>query len=122
MKSADDGQPIIGPSARKLGVRVGGTVVDLPVTSDGFVEPGTGGMSVAVDDAHHLPKHRRPRSLGGEGRDPVFALEAAILLPHLTLRVDRHPHALVEPSLPCPLSEYDATLAGTRPSWRKTHD
>ena len=119
---AEDGQPRVGRSARELGVRTAGAIIDLPVAADRSVEPGTGGMSVAVDDALHLPKHRRPRSLGGEGRDPVFAIERAILPSGLAIRVDRHPHALVEPAQRCMLRGYEDALASTRPSWRKIHD
>ena len=79
-------------------------------------------MSVAVDDARHLPKPRRPRSLGGEGRDPVFSLQSGAVPEMLSLRVDRHPHALVEPALACLLNDYERALASTRPSWTKTHD
>ena len=74
MRLEIDGLPRLGRSAREFGVRIN---VDLPVGADGSVEPGTGGMSVAVDNALNLPKHRRPRSLGGEGRDPVFGLETS---------------------------------------------
>ncbi|PYS46280.1 MAG: hypothetical protein DMG13_30365 [Acidobacteria bacterium] len=31
-------------------------------------------MSVALDAAQNLPKPRLPRSLGAEGRDPVFTM------------------------------------------------
>jgi hypothetical protein len=122
MRSDSDGQPRLGRAARDLGVRIEGRFADLPVAADGSVRPGTGGMSVAVDDARHLPKPRRPRSLGGEGRDPVFSLQSGAFPESLSLHVDRRPHALVEPALPCLLNDYERALASTRPSWRKTHD
>ena len=114
-----DGLPKLGRSARELGIRID---VDLPVDADGWVEPGTGGMSVAVDDALNLPKHRRPRSLGGDGRDPVFSLQTRVLPDDLALRVDRRPHALVEPARRSALQIYEAALALTRSSWRKIDD
>ena len=87
-----------------------------------MVEPETGGMSVALDAAQNLPKPRLPRSLGGEGRDSVFALRRAEVPETLILRVDRYPHALVEPIRRCLLVEFESDLAGTRSFWRKVHD
>ena len=47
MKMADDGLPVVGRSARMLGVRIDGEFIDIPVTS-GRVQAGSGGMSVAT--------------------------------------------------------------------------
>src|SRR5713226_7157439 len=76
MKAEPDGRPKAGRSGRELGVRIEGPIRDIPVREDGSVDPKTGGMSVAVDTAQNLPKPRLPRSLGGEGRDPVFSIES----------------------------------------------
>ena len=119
MRLEVDGLPKLGRSSRELGVRIN---VDLPVSEDGSVEPGTGGMSVAVDEALNLPKHRRPRSLGGEGRDPVFGLETRVLPDDLAVRVDQRPHAFVEPAQRSTLQRYEAALALTRSSWRRIDD
>lgn len=64
MKTETDGFPKVGRSRRELGVRIDGPNPDLAVGQDGTVEPGTGGMSVALDSARNLPKPRLPRSLG----------------------------------------------------------
>src|SRR5580658_6844767 len=72
MKEDRDAYPITGSSSRTLGVRIDGPSRDILVAMDGTVSPRTGGMSVALDTAQNLPKHRLPKSLGGEGRDPVF--------------------------------------------------
>src|SRR2546427_13144881 len=77
MKAEPDGFPKVGRSGRELGIRIDGPIRDLPVGEDGTVEPETGGMSVALDAAQNLPKPRLPRSLGGEGRDPVFTMLTA---------------------------------------------
>ena len=82
MKAAADGLPEGGRSARKLGVRPG---TDLLVQADGMVNPGTGGMSVC-DEAEKLAMHRCPKSLGGDGDDPVFAMPIATLPASLFLR------------------------------------
>jgi hypothetical protein len=119
MKEEVDGLPKVERSGRGLGVRIVGLTRDLPVGEDGTVEPATGGMSVALDGAQNLPKPRLPRALGGEGRDPVFAMFSTGISEALLLRVDRHPHAMVEPSRRCPLSHFEADLAGTRTLWSK---
>jgi hypothetical protein len=122
MKAEPDDLPKVGRSGRELGIRTVGPIRDLPVGGDGMVEPKTGGMSVALDAARNLPKPRLPRSLGGEGRDPVFTMRRAEVPEALILRVNRHPHALVEPIRRCLLVEFESDLAGTRSFWRKVHD
>jgi hypothetical protein len=68
MKAEPDGLPKVGRSSRELGIRIDGPIRDLRVGEDGTVEPGTGGMSVALDAARNLPKPRLPRSLCEEQR------------------------------------------------------
>ena len=79
-------------------------------------------MSVALDAAQNLPKHRLPKSLGGEGRDPVFTMLSAALPASLLVRPDRYPHAFVEPAVVCPFEHYQNNLWGTRVSWSNPHD
>jgi len=117
-----DGLPKVERSGRGLGVRIDGPFRDLPVRDDGTVEPETGGMSVALDEARNLPKPRLPKSLGGEGRDPVYAMSSAAIPRALSLRIDRYPHSFIEPGCRCPLAEYESGLAGTRSYWSKAHD
>ena len=122
MKEEADGLPKIGRSSRELGIRIEGPIRDLPVGEDGTVEPGTGGMSVALDAARNLPKPRLPRSLGGEGRDSVFTMPKVGVPATLHPRVDRYPHALVEPIRRCSLLEFESDLASTRSFWSKFDD
>ena len=122
MKQDPEGLPLTGHSGRTLGVRVDGLRRDIPVAQDGTVSPNTGGMSVALDEAANLPKPRLPRSLGGEGRDPVFRMSAEVLPTALRVRADHYPHAVVEPGQRCPLIAFETALAGTRRDWRKIHD
>lgn len=125
MKKADDHMPLLGRTARTLGVRVSaaGAVPEDPPEFDvypdaaGYVTPGRG-LSVAMDDPGGLPRHRKPRSLGGEGRDPVFSLRVSAVGKVLNVNVDRPPHALIEPAARCSLAEYEAALAVTRTSWK----
>ena len=122
MKAEADGLPVVGRSGRELGVRIDGPIRDLIPGQDGTVKPGTGGMSVALDSAQNLPKPRLPKSLGGEGRDPVFTILAAEIPRILLLRRDRFPHALIEPSRRCPLPDFELDLASTRSLWCKAYD
>jgi len=122
MKEDRDGYPITGSSSRTLGVRIDGPSRDILVAMDGTVSPGTGGMSVALDAAQNLPKHRLPKSLGGEGRDPVFKIWSGALPASLLVRPDRYPHAFVEPAIVCLFEHYEKSLWGTRGSWSNAHD
>jgi hypothetical protein len=122
MKIEGDGLPKVERSGRGLGVRIDGPVRDIAVAQDGTVEPGTGGMSVALDAAENLPKPRLPKSLGGEGRDPVFTMSMAGVPQALLVRPDRYPHALVEPSRRCPLTVFESELSSTRSLWSKSHE
>jgi hypothetical protein len=122
MKADRDGYPTTGHSSRTLGVRIDGPNRDIIVALDGTVSPETGGMSVALDAAQNLPKHRLPKSLGGEGRDPVFTIPSAELADRLGVRPDRYPHAFVEPAAQCLFEEYERDLFETRLSWSNVHD
>ena len=122
MKAEADGLPTAGRSGRAPGVRIGGPSRDITVEQDGTVQPRDGGMSVALDAARNLSKPRLPKSLGGEGRDPVFSMVRGNILSTLLLRQDRYPHALVEPGRRCPLPVFESDLASTRSLWSKAHD
>src|SRR6266849_6521093 len=67
MRDDPAGGPLVGPTARTLGVR---PHVDIPVLV-GQVRPNTGGMSVAPDHPGTLHPLRRPPAQGGSGKDPV---------------------------------------------------
>jgi hypothetical protein len=122
MKADRDGYATTGRSSRALGVRIDGPSRDILVALDGTVSPETGGMSVALDAAQNLSKHRLPKSLGGEGRDPVFKMSSAVLAASLMVRSDRYPHAFVEPAAVCLFEEYEKNLWGTRLLWSNVHD
>ncbi len=122
MKRESDGLPKVARSARAIGVRTQGKFRDIEVDPDGFVQPHTGGMSVAIDEPRHLPYRRRPPSLGGDGRDPVFEMQSGELLESLFLCIKQAPHGLVEPRKYCRLSEYEGSLAETRKYWRQIRE
>ena len=43
---------------------------------------------MAPDDPASLPRHRRPRDLGGTGRTPVWEIDEELLGPRLAYRPD----------------------------------
>ncbi|MFT5431746.1 MAG: hypothetical protein ACI9OJ_002444 [Myxococcota bacterium] len=119
MKAALDGRPELDATARTLGARPGRDIV---VEESGFVRPGPNGMSVTLDEPRRLPRHRRPRSLGGEGRDPLFRMCSKTLLPSsLVLRRDEDRpetlHGMLTPAEQCRFTEYQTALHSTRPHW-----
>jgi len=124
MKPDVDGVPVMGRSARTLGVRI---PVDIAPDEGGLVRPGTGGMSVAPESIWNIPNHRRPRGMQGGSTGPagdfVYGIaEISILHVGLLIRSDQvHPaiHAFVEPSAVMELSKYEADLGSTRVAWRK---
>jgi hypothetical protein len=121
MRADPDGRPWVAPStslispARGLGVRL---VVDIEMDDEGFVGPGDG-MSVAQDSPEHLPNHRRPRWLGGEGDDPLWQIEEDEIGETLNYRLDEPPtgHGVIEPAWRMILEDYELALAETRDAW-----
>jgi hypothetical protein len=82
------------------------------------VHPGTGGLSVAPDDPERISLPFRPRTFGGAGKDPAWALDAALLPAQLVCRVDSPGrHGLIEPARTMKLAEYEAALTATRSLW-----
>lgn len=121
MKEDLDGKPLVGRSGRTLGVRICGQYADIEMINC-KIRPYTGGMSVTPDSVGRLPKSKLPRSLGGEGRDPIFSFNVDDLPSSLVLRRDRPTHGLVEPSMCCLFRDYERKLHGTREDWTKSHE
>lgn len=118
MKTARDGYPEPGRTARTLGARPG---TDIPVGGDGLVVGGEGGMSVAPHSPRNLPAHRRPPEHGGTGKDPVWELDVHDLGDELVYRDDPlmpGVHGFVEPGAPMMLQQYESALLATRLAWR----
>lgn len=114
---ADGNAPLVEQTARGLGVRVGGSDADVPVGADGNIAPGTGGMSVAPDDPLFLPQHRRPRSLGGTGKDPVWRLFQHSLPLTLIFVAEREEHGVIGSAIVATPSQFRDALASTAPDW-----
>ena len=117
MRVDSDGLPSVGPTARELGARPGD---DIPVDTDGYVEPLAGGMSVSPVDADRLPEHRRPPEMGGSGKDPVWTLTTDLLPAALRYRPDDQDpdgHGTIEPVSRMTLDAYQQALRATRSAW-----
>jgi hypothetical protein len=119
MMESKDGLPEPGPNARKLGVRLGdaATADVQAVKPDDHVVPSEG-MSVAPNDPMNLQRHRRPTSLGGFGRDPVWYIEDSDLSPDLQYCPDTVVHGVISPIQPMTLYDFESALLSTRSQWK----
>jgi len=120
MMAADDGKPVCGATKRNLGACIPG---DLDVDSAGQVRPRTGGMSVTATSPRALPKHRRPPSWGGTGKDPVFGIDASMLGGTLAARPETQgsTHWFVEPAHIQAAYDYQRAIWTSRPFWEEVN-
>ena len=111
-----------GASARTLGARAN---IDIPVDEDGFVEPGTDGMSVSPNTPENLPFFRCPPEFGGTGKDPVWELDLLAENSNNPLRKlayradpkDPERHGFIEPASRMLFEEYQQALHETYDAW-----
>jgi hypothetical protein len=115
MREDPGGGPLVGPTARTLGVRPG---YDIPIVG-GLVSPGTGGLSVAPDRPENLPEHRRSPQFGGTGKDPVWEIDVDFLGGDVVFRQDKPAHGLFEPAREMSIDEFQRALADLAPRWFK---
>jgi len=124
-----DGKPKVGRAARTLGARVPpDPKPDVTPDSNGRVQPGMGGMSVAPN-WRRLPSHRIPKRLRhlvpkahGKNEDACWRLgdgpfADGLVAPGLFLHVDAPRHGLVEPDAVMTEPAYQDGLAATRDEW-----
>ena len=74
------------------------------------------------DDPMSLPVFRRPSSLAGTGKKPVWSIVEEGLGDELRFRQDAPTHGLVEPVKVVAWQDYVGALAGTAPGWVLTHE
>jgi hypothetical protein len=118
MRTASDGLPATGPTARTLGAR---REIDILIDDDRTVMGDGGGMSVAPDSPMNLPAHRRPPEYGGTGKDPAWVLDVAELGNELVYREDPlmpGVHGFIEPVRRMTFDAYQDALLRTRGAWR----
>ncbi len=118
MKEDQNGKPVVGATARTLGIRTG---VDVAVVG-GQVLPGHGGMSVSVGDPRNLPAHRRPTGFGGTGKDPVWEADVSVLGSDLQFVQDSPTHGTIQPTRPMSPDEFEKVLAATMDDWKKVKE
>ena len=112
-----DGEtPEVAPN--QLGVRTEGEHADITPDADGTVWPDTGGMSVTPDDPEDLPYHRRPVSLEGSCRWPVWVISSSDIVSPLVVQPQEETHWFIEPSHPMAVAQYTSALVGTAPLWQ----
>lgn len=134
-----DGLPKVGPAGSKLGARPGyaedeidsedrfkpGDQIrpDIWVDENGMVQPGTGGMSVALPPMNNLVPHRRPPKHGGDDSSyEVYELDTDDLPEGLKTRGDPYGlnrHFFIEPALEVSFDEYQRILESTRALWTR---
>lgn len=107
MHSADDGGPLVEPSARGLGVRAD---YDLPVDENGNVEPESGGLTVRPT-MKAIPRQYR------KDRFTVWKLDTDALPEALRHVEDNPKHGSVEPAWAMSFDDYEAAIADTRSDW-----
>ena len=115
MREDRAGGPMVGPSARTLGVRPN---VDIQIMA-GQVRPNAGGMSVAPDRPENLHPLRRPPAHGGLGKDPVWYIAIDLLGGDLQFHQDSATHGLIEPARDMPIAAFQRALEATKPCWKK---
>jgi hypothetical protein len=119
MQEDSCGFPMLGASARSLGVRPGRDVsANLPGE---LVQAQTGGLSVSPDDPTNLPYYRRPPRWQGTGKDDVWEIESSQLGPELVYRANPNSPArgFIEPAQTMTLDEYQKALGATQRLWKK---
>lgn len=122
MEVDENGQPVVGPYASALGVRMGKSPWDILVDKEGMVEPakqGKGGMSVTPDTPFNLHNLHKPPELGGEGSYPVWEMDVLKIGPLLRYRETSGTHGLLEPAHRMPIKEFQGALAATRDHWTR---
>lgn len=121
MKKSDiDNLPVIGHnSGAELGVRDD----DIPVDDLGNVKPNNGGFSVTADDPDDLPDHRKPKNMGGTGKNPVFYIASNSLNNKLSFVMDtsltaERNHSFIEPKIEMSMEDYRDEICKTRNDWK----
>lgn len=122
----ENGKPKVGTLFGELGVRPN---KDIPVNSDGTVDPLTGGLSVGAS-LYELPPAVVPKRLNhivqganGNRSHRVWRLdtgpyEEGLLTEQLNVRIEPDRHGFVEPATTMPLDTYQEALAGTCDDWQ----
>ena len=78
----------------------------------------TKGMSTSLS-IEALPAFRRPATLGGTGRDPLWEIEDSQVTGDLEAVQDSATHVSIMPRTTMLLERYEAALANTQDDWHR---
>ncbi len=136
---AENGKPKIGRSARLLGVRpsIDIDIEQMPrdyLDDHGYLRPeaernptgelvdvairNTKGMSTSLS-IESLPAFRRPATVGGTGRDPLWQVEDSNVTGDLEAVQDGATHISIMPRTTMLLERYETALAKTQDDWKR---
>lgn len=134
-----NGQPMLGRSARSLGIRPG---IDIDIVqyplgwldAQGYLRPkenrtnsgievevsvrNAKGLSVSLS-IEGLPSFRKPVAFGGVGKDPLWQIDDIHITGDLEAIQDSATHVSILPSATMLLSRYEAALARTQAYWKR---
>jgi hypothetical protein len=119
---ADGDHPALGRSHTCLGVIIDGPRREIEADADGYVNAGSGGMSVTPNDPRGLPVWRLPKALGGTGAYDLWCISVDALPDGLEYRPDpKNPgrHGTIAPARRMLLDQYEELLSSTRLSWQR---
>lgn len=105
-------KPKIGDTARELGIRITGELLDIKLINN-YILPDDGGMSVSPNSPSNLPEHRRKK-------DPVWEIDS-VYLKQFGVRYceDKlNKHGLIKPIDEMTLPEYQQAIAKTQNYWQ----
>lgn len=117
MKKDDQDKPVLGPNPRMLGVR---DPTDITPNAQGDVTSDESGLSVSPPPPTNLPKHRRPQSLGGTGKDPVFKIDLSSIrkLDLVFIPDSQNPsHGFLAPAHQMTYRKYEDCISRTKDFW-----
>ena len=124
-----EGKPVVGDSARSLGVRIGdASTDDIRLDDFGNVHPGTGGMSVAPSwrdlESHRIPKRLSTAAIyaTGSNHDACWRMGDgefcdAVINSVLRLTVTDPIHGVVGPEVCLSKEQFRSALADTLDQW-----
>lgn len=136
-----DGKPMLGRSARLLGIRPG-VDIDVAQKSRGLLDAqgylrlkteqdnsgievkiavrNTKGLSVSLS-IEGLPSFRKPAAFGGVGKDPLWQIDDSHIAGDLEAVQDSATHVSILPSVTMLLARYEAAIAGTQAHWERVN-
>lgn len=120
MREDSSRAPVVGSGFAHLGVRVCGVnrTGDVRPDKNNRVLPGGGGMSVYLR-AESMIGSLKPRSMGGEGRYPLWEIGLDRFPSTTKIGTVRDDHTTIEPASAMLIDDFQDALGSTRSDWVK---